>query len=168
MYYEGGNEEVNMEKISTQENAPITLRKAGIKDIPSLIELEKSVSGESTYFSGLEEGGWEKELQNNTVYLIEKGDVTIGNISYEIKSDDNAYLSDLVVDPRYQGHGIAREALVKVLGELEGFKRIDLMTHPDNKAAIGLYHSLGFVIESRKENHFGDGEPRLMLVLKRK
>jgi len=50
---------------------------------------------------------------------------------------------------------------------LEKFKnteRIDLAAHPDNFRAIKLYQSLGFAIESRKENYYGDGEPRLILV----
>lgn len=153
-----------MEKISTQENTPIALIRAKFKDIPILLGLEKSVSGTKTYSSGLEESGWEEELQNNTVYLIEEGNTIVGNISYKEKSNSNVYISDLVIDPRFQGRGIAKEALARVLDELRGFKRIDLVTHPDNKIALSLYQSLGFVVESRKENYYGDGKPRLVLV----
>jgi len=155
-----------MEKIPPLESVA-TLRKATVADVPVLLELEKSVSGTRTYSTGLGESGGEEYLKSNAVYIIEIDNVPVGNISYEIKSDDNAYISDLVVDPRFQSRGIARESLTRVLDELKDYKRIDLVTHPDNKAAIGLYQSLGFVIESRKENYFGDGEPRLVLALQK-
>jgi ribosomal protein S18 acetylase RimI-like enzyme len=40
------------------------------------------------------------------------------------------------------------------------------VAHPENEIALGLYMSLGFEIESRQENFFGDGEPRLVLARK--
>ena len=43
-------------------------------------------------------------------------------------------------------------------------KRIDLVTHPHNSKIIGLYLSYGFIIEAWKDNHFGDGEPRIVLA----
>ena len=51
-----------------------------------------------------------------------------------------------------------------VLEEFRDVKRIDLVTHPDNIKAIALYQSLGFAIESRKENYYGDGEPRIVMA----
>jgi len=101
------------------------------------------------------------------VYLIEKNGEVVGNVSYERKSPDRVYISGLVVGSRFQGQGIGQAAMVKILEELKGTKRIELATHPDNKAAIALYESLGFVIESRKENYFGDGEPRLIMSLEK-
>ena len=77
---------------------------------------------------------------------------------------DVAYISYMVVDPAYQGRGVARKALISVLEELKGKRRIELVTHPDNAKALKLYQSLGFIVEGRKENYYGDGEPRLMLV----
>jgi ribosomal-protein-alanine N-acetyltransferase len=50
-----------------------------------------------------------------------------------------------------------------LLEEAKGCARIDLVTHPDNAAAIALYGSLGFALESRKEDYFGDGEPRVVM-----
>jgi ribosomal-protein-alanine N-acetyltransferase len=62
---------------------------------------------------------------------------------------------------------LARKAMIHVLNEIELVKRIDLVTHPDNTKAINLYESLGFKIESTIENYFGDGEPRIVMVLSR-
>jgi ribosomal protein S18 acetylase RimI-like enzyme len=38
------------------------------------------------------------------------------------------------------------------------------VTHPENAGALRLYMSLGFKVESRIEDCFGDGEPRLVMA----
>lgn len=116
----------------------------------------------------LDENEWREELAKGQVFLIEDESGVIGNLSYERKNDDHIYISGLVVDPHFQGKGVGRQVLTFLLERLKDIKRIDLVTHPNNQAALHLYQSLGFVIESRKENYFGDGQPRLVLALKRK
>ncbi len=143
----------------------INLRKATSADIPVLLAIEKSVSCSNLYSPMLEEDEWLTELRQNTVYIIEKDGVAVGNISYEEKDDDHVYISGLVVEQQFQGQGIAREALTHLLENLGAVKRIDLVTHPDNVTALKLYQSFGFISESRKENYFGDGQPRLVLAL---
>ena len=115
----------------------------------------------------LTEDEWRVALEIGVVYLIQKDGVTVGNISYEKKGEHHVHISGLVVVPKFQHQGIAREALKEALVDLEGVARVDLVTHPDNSGALKLYESLGFIVESRKENFFGDGEPRLILVLKK-
>lgn len=115
----------------------------------------------------LEESEWVEAFDNGPIYLIEKDGIVVGNISYEKKSDDHVYISGLAIDSRFQNQGIAREVLGQILESLKDIERIDLVTHPENTVALKLYQSLGFVIESRKENYYGDGEPRLVLALVR-
>ena len=71
-----------------------------------------------------------------------------------MKKNDNGniYIGGLVVSPRFQGQGIAREAMIIVLEKFKDVKRIDLVTHPDNIGAVNLYQSLGFYrrIQKRK------------------
>ena len=150
-----------------QEHEPIQLKEATMTDIPVLMELERSVAGTNIYSPMLEKSDWTEELQTNKVYLIEKNNVVVGNLSYERKSSDHVYVSGLVISPEFQGQGVAREVLTRLLKELKDVKRIDLVTHPENQKALQLYQSLGFVVESRKENYFGDGEPRLILANKK-
>ena len=83
---------------------------------------------------------------------------------YEKNDNGNIYIGGLVVSPRFQGQGIAREAMIIVLEKFKDVKRIDLVTHPDNIGAVNLYQSLGFIAESRKENYYGDGEPRIVMA----
>lgn len=146
----------------------INLKRATKEDIPVLIELEKSVAGTKIYSPMLEEKEWEEALKKEVVYLIEKDGAIVGNVSYERKEGSQVYISGLVISPQFQGQGIGREIIARILDEIKDAKRIDLVTHPDNAAALALYESLGFIIESRVENYYGDGEPRLVLVLERK
>ena len=156
-----------MEQKPPQENTPVTLREAELKDIPALLEIEKGVAGTNIFSPMLEADEWQEELQKGKVFLIEKDNAVIGDLSYEQKGTDHVYISGLVVSPEFQGQGIAREVLTNLLRELKDVQRVDMVTHPDNHRALNLYQSLGFVIESRKENYYGDGEPRLVLVLQK-
>lgn len=142
------------------------LQSASEADIETLINLEKSVSGPKTYSANLEEDDWREELKNGEVFLIKSGDKVVGNLSYELKSPDHLYISGLVVSPEFQGKGLGRQVLQQVLDKYPEIARVDLVTHPDNPA-LKLYESLGFIVESRKENYWGEGEPRLVLVLQR-
>ncbi len=104
------------------------------------------------------------ELTRSKVYFIKREGQIVGNIGYEMKAEDSAEITGLMVDPRYQNQGIGREALTAILDELKGIKRIELVTHPENESAISLYQSLGFHIESRIEDYYGDGQPRFVLT----
>lgn len=155
-----------MESFEKRESLEPTLMQASEADIDTLLELEKSVAGPHTYSAMLEADDWKEELKSCSVFLIKSGNEVVGNISYEIKSPEHIYISGLVVTPEFQGKGIAKKVLTQVLDKYSNTKRIDLVTHPDNPA-LKLYESLGFKIESRKENYWGEGEPRLVLVLQR-
>lgn len=146
----------------------INLKRAIKSDIPALISTEKSAAGTKTYSPILEEKEWGEALEKEVVYLIEKDGVVIGNISYERKEENKVYISGLVIIPPFQGQGIGREVIIRILDEVKDAKRVELVTHPDNAPALALYKSLGFVVEKRIENYYGDGEPRLVLVFERK
>lgn len=69
--------------------------------------------------------------------------------------------------PKFQGQRLAKLAMAKLLKELENYKIVDLVVHPENITAIKLYELFGFIIKDRKENYYGDGEPRLIMVLEK-
>ena len=149
------------------ENSPekdITLKLATIADIERYIEMEQKVV--SKLYSALvipEEVI--KEMKKGPVYMIMERDTVVGSVSYYKKEDQSIYISGLVIDPDYQGRGIARKVMLQILSEIKGEPRVKLVTHPDNIRAVNLYESLGFKITDRKENYFGDGEPRIELTL---
>lgn len=155
----------NSEKTPSVEN--LILVRATPENIDILIGIEKMVTGMKTYSPMLEKEEWMEQFRKNTtIYLVKKGSEILGEVSYEKKGSEHAYIDGLVIKPDFQKQGIAREVMRRILEELKEFKRIDLVTHPENPA-VKLYESFGFKIESRKENYFGDGEPRLILALER-
>ena len=99
----------------------VTLKLATIKDIPIFIELEKSLANLKTYSNMTEEDEVREEFKKNIIYLIQNNNKTVGSIEYEIKSLDHVYISGMVINPKFQGQGIGREALSKILGKLESF-----------------------------------------------
>lgn len=154
------------ERIPSKGNMSIGFRKATTDDIPALLELEESIADTHTYSAMLQESEWIEAMDEEEVFLIELDGTVIGNITYDVQSDDRVYISGLAIHPKYQGKGYGKQALTKVLEQFSNVSKIDLVTHPDNTARL-LYESLGFTVTERKENHFGDGEPRLVLELSR-
>jgi ribosomal protein S18 acetylase RimI-like enzyme len=105
-----------------------------------------------------------REISENTLYFIRKDEIVVGSAAYRIRPDNSVYISCVAIDPAYRRQGIARAAMTYILEKTNGASRIDLVTHPQNEYALRLYASLGFKIESRLENYYGDGEPRLVLA----
>ncbi|MBI5457832.1 GNAT family N-acetyltransferase [Candidatus Kaiserbacteria bacterium] len=146
--------------------ANITLRKATTADIEAYIAIDRKV-GSRRYMPMLEEKEVLEYMAKGPVYMITRGEEVVGTVSYEIKEDESVYISGLAVDPKYQGQGIGRETLRRILEEVKDARKVELLTHPDNANAINLYESFGFKVTGRKENHFGDREPRIVLTLVR-
>ena len=150
------------------ETGIINLRRATIEDVDIILEIEKNLNGK-TYNAWTDKNELVKEISGRFFYIIEQNNEIIGNISYEIKDNNHAYLSGLGIDKKSQGLGIGRKIITMVLEELKGVKEVSLVVHPDNIVAISLYKSFGFKqVGEKKENYYGNGEPRLKMVLKNK
>lgn len=154
-------------KLEQNENLDIDLQVASPLDIPKIIEIEQSVSGDKTYSPMLTEREWQEAFKKVKTFLIKSKNDLVGEVSYEIKDSEHSYIDGLVIKLEFQGKGFARKAMEKIMEELKIYKRIDLVTHPENKRAIQLYESFGFKIEKQVENYFGDGEPRVVMVFEK-
>jgi ribosomal-protein-alanine N-acetyltransferase len=145
------------------ESKSIQLIRATAQDVDELLEVEKTTIGlkvYSGYFTKEELGDW---VNDEIVFLIKNGDDIVGSLSYQIKSNDHAYISGLVIKKKFQRKGFAMEAMKKLIDEhLKNYKLIDLAVHPENHAVM-LYEELGFQKGKMIENYFGDGEPRMMM-----
>ena len=143
----------------------VTLSRITADDIKIYADIENSVIDPKTYpWTVTSEEAAERIGDKNFSYFIKKDGRIVGNLRYRMKAPDHAYITSIVVRPEFQGQGIGREAMeILISGELNGVRRIDLVTHPDNTKAIAMYTKLGFVAESKKENYYGDGEPRLVM-----
>ena len=143
----------------------ISLKRATLKEGGVVLGIEK-IAKSKTYANRNNPKKVKAYITNNVVYLIKNKNATLGTVSYEIKKPNSVHINGLIVKPQYRGQGVAKQAMKILLTGLKG-KKVDLCVHPHNTPAIMLYLSLGFRIESWKNNYFGDGEPRLILVYKR-
>jgi ribosomal protein S18 acetylase RimI-like enzyme len=144
--------------------ANITLKKAGVEDIPTLLVIGKAVSNPKMYPSFTKEEEWKEELSGGTTYIIERDGNVIGDVGYNKEKDRCVELNGIAIFPQFQGQGIGKEVMGIIMEELKNVKKIKVTTHPENSRAIKLYLSFGFVIKSWKDNYYGDGEPRIELV----
>ena len=68
-----------------------------------------------------------------------------------------AKVTQVYIDPRYRGKGIAKKLLshlIKEAFDIESMESLQLEAVDSNKTAVGLYQSLGFVSYGRFENYF--------------
>ncbi len=154
-------------KLQENKDTSINLQRVTLEDAQALLEIEKTTMGLKTYSGYFTEEEIKNYINSNVVYFIKKNDKIVGSISYEIKDEGHARESGFVIKPEFQGQGLARKALAKLLEELSRFKLVDLAVHPENISALRLYESFGFVVKDRKDNYYGDGEPRLIMVLEK-
>lgn len=142
---------------------PTSLIRATEHDAPVLTAIEETARDVVVCHWDFTEQEMLDWIRNETVYLIEEDGVTVGDISYVIQGPDYAYISGLIIAPEYQRRGLVCKAMNMMLEELKEFRRIGLDVHPDNHA-VKLYESLGFVATERKEDFYGDEEPRVVMV----
>jgi ribosomal protein S18 acetylase RimI-like enzyme len=144
----------------------IYLQEAKVEDIPKIIEIESKLVNLKTFSALVTEKEWKEEFNksNAKIYLVTKDGVVVGDTSYEKKNDGLIYLSGLAIDPNFQKQGIGKEVMRLIMEELKNEKKVVLVVHPENSAAIKIYLSFGFVIKNWKDNYYGDGQPRIELV----
>lgn len=143
----------------------LSFKKLTEDDWKTTTSIEKAVADEKTFKAFTEENEAREYLRKSNVFLVTLDKEPIGTVSYELKDKDRAYIDALTILPEYQGKGYASKVLEWLLIKLKGIKKVDLVTHPHNSKAISIYLKHGFVIEGWKDNYFGDGEPRIELVL---
>lgn len=147
-----------------KRKSKITFKRAAIDDVDEFLRIEKSTISLKIYSRISDKEEALEEIKNNEVYFIIKNNKIIGSCECQTRGVDEAYISGLVILPEFQNQGIARQAIEFRLNKLKNVKRIWLVTHPHNSKVIRMYLSYGFIIESWKDNYFGDGEPRIVLA----
>lgn len=78
---------------------------------------------------------------------------------------DEAHITVLAVDPRYQRRGLGKWLLVNLLEDacLRDLTRATLEVRPSNSLALALYKSLGFETLGRRRRYYADSEDALVL-----
>ncbi|MBD2105384.1 ribosomal protein S18-alanine N-acetyltransferase [Nodosilinea sp. FACHB-13] len=78
---------------------------------------------------------------------------------------DEAHITVLAVDPRYQRRGLGKWLLVNLLLDASErpLTRATLEVRPSNSRALALYESFGFETLGRRRRYYADGEDALIL-----
>lgn len=78
---------------------------------------------------------------------------------------DEAHITVLAVDPRYQRRGLGKWLLVNLLKDAchRDLTRATLEVRPSNSLALALYESFGFETLGRRRRYYADGEDALIL-----
>ena len=155
---------------------------ASIKDAESIVELELAVIaglekiGKAYLYSGTttKEDAID-EINSDVIYLLKIDNTIVGDVQYHLKEGNSAEVSGLIIHPNFQKRGIGKRAMSYILEKLKDKDNINLVTHPENTDAIRLYNSFGFEAEKTEdgnvrimENYYGDGQPRINMILIRK
>jgi len=143
--------------------AAIQFRRVSAEDVAAVVAIEANVDEPKTYGRPLTLQAALTEIERAAYYLVMKGGQSIGTAAFEFRSDGAAYLSNIALLPGYRNQGFGREVVAFLLSQCVSAPRIELVTHPENLVALSLYRSFGFTVGGRSDNHFGDGEPRLIL-----
>lgn len=101
-------------------------------------------SGVAVQMAELRRGGWPSEREG--LWIAEAGGSVVGSITLYGRGEGLARLGHLVLTPETRGSGAGRRLVETVLeaARAAGYERLELATFSDLRAAISLYHSVGF------------------------
>lgn len=106
-------------------------------------------------------------LKDCAIYFAYSDDGVVGYIGCLVDKSQHVEITGMGVMPAHQGKGIGTKLLRFALKKFPNNK-VYLVAHPENDQALHVYKKVGFTITGRKENYYGDGEPRAVLELVRK
>jgi len=152
-------------------------RTADESDIPRLVKLYKAVAKIPGNLARQEQEMTEEYVSHFVHKSLTKGLIIVGENEAdpdELIAEVHGYVSDLqafshvlgdvtfLVHPDHQGKGIGRTIFTIFLDEIANNRpdvgKVELYTGENNMKAIGLYQSLGFMIEGRLEMRFRNPE----------
>lgn len=101
---------------------------------------------------------WDEALDPYAIYLNEEI-MGMFYLSYTPESERNYWIGGFQIDKKYQGQGLGRKSLQKILTFIKEThptcKVVSLTVEKENKLAIHLYESIGFISQD-KANDSGE------------
>ncbi|MEM1279178.1 MAG: ribosomal protein S18-alanine N-acetyltransferase [Cyanobacteria bacterium P01_H01_bin.152] len=143
----------------------VLCRPVTLPDLPNVVALDHRC------FGGLwNEAAYSREIDspNSDLLVLE---VTIDGTPYIVSIGclwailDEAHITILGVDPRYQQRGLGRWLLTHLLKAASdrGLTHATLEVRQSNQVAIALYQSLGFRVAGERRRYYADDESALIL-----
>lgn len=124
------------------------------KECFDLIHLELSVNPSFLPFKGTELNHYINKLDKFASfekYYIEN--ILAGFTAFYCNDylNKKAFITLVLIHPKYRGKGISKELMNKTLASIENNQFLEclLEVKKDNKKAIRLYESIGFIIKSQ-------------------
>jgi ribosomal protein S18 acetylase RimI-like enzyme len=133
-------------------------------DAQAIAAFELAVMDLKLYGRPLDTSAAYSEVLSNAYFLQMADRSIISTGALRLQADGTAYLSNIAVHPAYRRQGFARAMMQYLLQDCREASSVELAVHPDNGAAMALYSSIGFVLFEQRDNYFGDGEPRVIMV----
>lgn len=143
----------------------VSIRQAEVADIERVAALEALVFQPEpypTYFLRQAHDLWPEWL-----LLAEADERVVGYALAARGTGETAVILAVGVHPAWRGRRVALDLTRTLLERISPrVASIRLTVHPENRAAISLYDSLGFVTVHREDDYFGPDEPRIVMELK--
>ena len=145
------------------------IRKATIKDIDEIMEIEK---GSFDWYDIFPKNLFQQYLKeyNDGFYVALDQFESIVGYAILAEKNRNGYVLSIAVHPKNRNKGVA----VLLMNFLESkskeksFKKLNLDVRVDNRPAIAVYRKLGFVEIGIKIGFYGDGTNAIIMEKKLK
>ncbi|QHT61203.1 GNAT family N-acetyltransferase [Paenibacillus lycopersici] len=140
--YAFSEHQMEWEGMPLEESGAILLRQAALEDYAMRVRLSVTAFGVDEEDARVLES---RDLGENTVvFMIDADEGTVGKIRVS-REEGQAWIYGFAVLPEYQGKGIGRQALRRVINEQRsaGYS-VHLEVETKNDHALRLYESVGF------------------------
>ena len=139
----------------------MSLRKAGISDINSILNIEKA-SYEKPYWNE----SLLKYLFNNSItdsaWIFEVKKRIIGFL-IEQRCQDEISILNVAVDKKYQNNGFGKKIVRQYLSILPNNTVVFLEVKINNFIALKIYTALNFEIIDSRKNYYNNGKDALIM-----
>ncbi len=133
-----------------------------------LVNFELDIFGDL----GMDEWGLVPQIRHGNVFVLKEEDENrisgIAILMRDWEDPDKCYLFDFAIAEGLRGQGLGTLFLLSVCESVreQGFRKMSLTVDTDNKPAVRLYSDkLGFDIEEYRQDEYGRGRDRYIMVL---
>ena len=133
-----------------------------------LVELEQEAFG----CGGMNEWHLVPLIRHGRIFVSKNNDIVVGAVQYmrDWNKPELAYMVGVSVAAEARGKGIGTKLLAESIQNLfeDNFAEVELTVAADNAAAVKVYkEKLGFEATEFRQNEYGQGQDRLVMVLTR-